>query len=65
MIVEKGLILMSDHEQYIGGQNIWKRNAKVSKKIDVFILDSETGHFFPYDGERTRYDCDSIPESEI
>jgi len=65
LIVEKGLILMSDHDQYIGGQNIWKRIARVSKKIDVFILDTESGRFYPYDGERTRYDCESIPESEI
>ena len=65
LIVEHGLILMSDHEQYAGGQNIWKRIARVSNNINVYILDTESGHFYPYDGERIRYECDSIPESEI
>ncbi|EPF20503.1 Uncharacterised protein [Cedecea davisae] len=65
LIVEQDLILMSDHEQYIGGQAIWKRIARSSKDISVFILDTESGCFYPYDGERVCYDSECIPESEI
>lgn len=65
LIVEHGLILMSDHEQYIGGKSIWQRIACVSKNIDVFILDTQNGCFYPFDGERVRYERGSIPESEI
>lgn len=65
LVVDQGMILMSDSEQYDGGQNIWKRIARVSEKIHVFVLDTESGRFYPYDGERIRYDCESIPESEI
>ncbi|QUG75124.1 hypothetical protein GKQ23_09030 [Erwinia sp. E602] len=29
------------------------------------MLDAEEGNFYPYDGERVRYDQQSIPEGEI
>lgn len=65
LILAKDLILMSDHEQYSGGQGIWRRIARSSKHVKVFVLNTENGHFYPYDGERVCYDGESIPESEI
>lgn len=65
LILEQDLILMSDHEQYAGGQGIWQRIARSSTQVKVFVLDTESGHFYPYDGERILYDGESIPESDI
>jgi len=31
----------------------------------VFVLDTEKGQFYPYDGTKIRYDGVSIPESAI
>jgi len=42
-----------------------KKIAKSSKKCRVFALDTDAAKFFPFDGNRVRYDENSIPEEQI
>ncbi|WP_226374124.1 hypothetical protein [Pectobacterium quasiaquaticum] len=44
---------------------MWARMARKEAGIQVFVFDSEQRAFWPYDGERIRYDGRSIPESNI
>ncbi|UEM38822.1 hypothetical protein [Pectobacterium aquaticum] len=39
--------------------------ARKEVGIEIFVFDSEQRTFWPYDGERIRYDGRSIPESDI
>lgn len=39
--------------------------ARKEVGIDVFVFDSERRAFWPYDGERVKYDGRSIPEEQI
>ena len=65
LVTKKNLTLMSDNEQYTGGRALCKRLAQDSAGLVVFVLDTEKGQFYPYDGTRMRYDGVSIPESAI
>jgi len=65
LVIDKNITLMSDNLHYEGGKALWKKIAKSSKKLTVFVLDTDTGKFFPYDGTRVRYEGISIPEAEI
>ncbi|KAB8305984.1 MULTISPECIES: hypothetical protein [Rahnella] len=65
LVVKKHLTLMSDNDHYTGGRALWKRLAQDSAGLLVFILDTEKGQFYPYDGSKMRYDGVSIPESAI
>jgi hypothetical protein len=65
LVVKKHLTLMSDNDHYSGGRALWKRLAQDSAGLLVFILDTEKGQFYPYDGSKMRYDGVSIPESAI
>ncbi len=67
LVLTKGLIIVSDNEQYAGGKALWKHIAKYSKKLDVFIFDSETKLFYPYDGStKLNYDGNgNIADTEI
>ncbi|MCQ6881621.1 hypothetical protein NPS68_19140 [Escherichia coli] len=60
-----GVVLLSDNEQYEGGKALWQRIARRSSELKVFILDTDTAQYYPFDGERVCYDGKSIPESEI
>ncbi len=44
---------------------LWKKIARTSQRLRVFILDTEQGTFYPYDGSRIRYDGETIPEEAI
>lgn len=65
LVLKKGITLMSDNTHYEGGKALWQRIAKKSDKLIVFVLDSDEGKFYPYDGSRVRYDGGCIPEDEI
>ncbi|PKE29789.1 hypothetical protein CWS43_13650 [Rahnella sp. AA] len=65
LVVKKNLTLMSDNDHYAGGRALWKRLAQDSTGLVVFVLDTEKGQFYPYDGTKMRYDGISIPESAI
>ncbi|GBU11741.1 hypothetical protein AwEntero_03420 [Enterobacterales bacterium] len=65
LVVKKNLTLMSDNDQYAGGRALWQRLARESNNVVVFVLDTEKGQFYPYDGTKMRYDGVSIPESSI
>ena len=60
-----GVVLLSDNEQYEGGKALWLHIARRSSELKVFILDTDTAKYYPFDGERVCYDGKSIPESEI
>lgn len=65
LVVKKNLTLMSDNNHYAGGKALWKRIAAKSKKLIVFVFDSDEGKFYPYDGERVQYDGVVIPDDKI
>lgn len=65
LINERGLILMSDNEQYEGGKALWQKIARRSTDLKIFVLDTDEGKFYPYDGTRIQYDGESIPEEKI
>ena len=65
LVNDCNLILMSDNEQYEGGKALWKKIARDASTLSVFILDTDNGKFYPYDGDRIRYDGKSIPEEKI
>lgn len=60
-----GVILLSDNEQYEGGKALWQHIARRSTNLKVFILDTDSARYYPFDGDRICYDGESIPESEI
>ncbi|WP_245000860.1 hypothetical protein [Dickeya dadantii] len=64
-LINDGIVLVSDNLQFPGGKALWARMARKEMGIDVFVFDSERRAFWPYDGERIRYDGRSIPESDI
>ncbi|GEI40892.1 hypothetical protein EC12E129_04955 [Escherichia coli O145:H28] len=59
------IILLSDNEQYEGGKALWQHIARRSTNLKVFILDTDSARYYPFDGDRICYDGESIPESEI
>lgn len=63
-LINAGITLVSDNLQYPGGKALW---AKVAREhiFDVFVFDAEQRLFWPYDGQRVRYDGQSIPEEQI
>lgn len=63
--IEADMTLLSDNEQYAGGKALWQHIARQSKDLVVFILDTDTARYLPFDGDRVEYDGKSIPESEI
>ena len=64
-LINDGIVLVSDNVQFPGGKALWSRMARKEVGIDVFVFDSEQHAFWPYDGDRIRYDGRSIPESDI
>ncbi|WP_241522192.1 hypothetical protein [Chimaeribacter californicus] len=65
LVLHKGITLMSDPMHYESGKALWKKIARTSQRLTVFILDTEQGTFYPYDGSRIRYDGNTIPEEAI
>lgn len=65
LVLRCGITLMSDFEQYGGGKKLWQKIARESDQIAVFVLDTEQGAFWPYDGTRVIYDGGCIPETRI
>ena len=65
LVLKCGVILMSDNTQYEGGKALWQKIARSSDALSVFILDTDEGAFFPYDGTKAIYDGMSIPEDKI
>ncbi|MFW7208638.1 MULTISPECIES: hypothetical protein [unclassified Enterobacter] len=63
--IEADMTLLSDNEQYAGGKALWQHIARQSKDLVVFILDTDSARYLPFDGDRIEYDGKSIPESEI
>ncbi|ANG90911.1 hypothetical protein LZP96_15705 [Enterobacteriaceae bacterium 155047] len=64
-LINDGIVLVSDNVQFPGGKALWARMARKEVGIDVFVFDSERRAFWPYDGERVKYDGRSIPEEQI
>lgn len=62
---EAGIVLLSDNEQYAGGKALWQRIAQHSESLTVYILDTDSAKFYPYNGTRVSYDGKSIDESAI
>lgn len=60
-----GVILLSDNEQYEGGKALCQHIARRSTNLKVFILDTDSARYYPFDGDRICYDGESIPKSEI
>ena len=65
LVVHQNITLMSDHHHYEGGKALWKHIAQKSRLLQVFVLDTNEGKFYPYDGTKIRYDGICIPESKI
>lgn len=65
LVLKEGITLMSDNTHYTGGQVLWKKIARSSEKLIVFVLDTDEGKFYPYDGSRLRYDGLTIPSEAI
>ncbi len=65
IVTKAGVVLLSDNEQYEGGKALWQHIARRSTNLKVFILDTDSARYYPFDGERISYDGKSIPESEI
>lgn len=65
LVLQKGITLMSDNTHYEGGKALWQHIAAKSKKLQVFVLDSDEGIFYPYDGTKLRYDGACIREEDI
>ena len=65
LVLKCGLILMSDNIHYAGGKALWQKIARSSTQLSVFILDSDAGRFYPYDGAKAAYNGTSIPEDKI
>jgi hypothetical protein len=63
--IEADITLLSDNEQYAGGKALWQHIARESKELVVFILDTDSARYLPFDGDRVEYDGKSIPESDI
>ncbi|ENO4798354.1 hypothetical protein ACBO47_003476, partial [Escherichia coli] len=47
------------------GKALWQHIARRSTNLKVFILDTDSARYYPFDGDRIFYDGESIPESEI
>lgn len=65
LVLKCGVILMSDNIHYAGGKALWQKIARNSTQLAVFILDSDDGRFYPFDGTKAAYDGISIPEEKI
>lgn len=65
LVTKCAVILISDNEQYAGGKALWQKIARETTELAVFVLDSDEGKFYPYDGRKVRYDGKSIPEEMI
>ena len=66
LIIKKGLVLVSDNEQYAGGKALWKHIARTSSELTVYVFDSVTGGFYPFDcTDRTVYNGSNIDDSII
>ncbi len=48
-----------------GASLLWQHIARRSTNFKVFILDTDSARYYPFDGDRICYDGESIPESEI
>ncbi|MGD1336080.1 hypothetical protein ACP6H1_27180 [Vibrio harveyi] len=66
LVLKLGFTLVSDNEQYEGGKALWKKIAAHSRKLNVYVLDSDTLDFHPYgkDG-RTIYTGSNIDDVEL
>lgn len=65
LVTKCGVTLVSDNEQYEGGKALWQKIARTSSTLAVFVLDTDDGVFYPYDGNKVRYDGEAIPEEKI
>jgi hypothetical protein len=63
--IKAGITLLSDNEQYAGGKALWQHIARQSKELVVYVLDTDTAQYLPFDGDRIQYDGTCIPESDI
>ncbi len=66
LVLELGMVIVSDNEQYAGGKALWKHIAQRSERLKVYIFDSEAKTFFPYkDEERICYDGANVNDEDI
>ena len=52
IVTKAGVVLLSDNEQYEGGKALWQHIARRSTNLKVFILDTDSARYYPFDGER-------------
>ena len=63
LVTEQGLSIISDSEQYKGGQAIWKKLARESKALSVYPFNVDVLQFYPNaEGEKVRYDGNNIDD---
>ena len=48
----------------MGGKALWQHIARRSTNLKVFILDTDSARYYPFDGERISYDGKSIPNQK-
>jgi len=63
--IKANITLLSDHEQYAGGKALWQHIARQSKELVVFVLDTDSACYLPFDGDRVQYDGKCFQESDI
>ena len=49
LVLEKGMVIVSDNDQYEGGKALWKHIAKKSEKLAVHVYDANIERFYPFD----------------
>jgi hypothetical protein len=65
LVLKCGVVLMSDNIHYPGGKGLWQKIAAESQDLAIFVLDTDTGLFYPYNGQKVVYDGKCIPEDQI
>lgn len=66
LILEKGMVIVSDNDQYEGGKALWKHIAKKSDKLAVHVYNEEIHSFYPFDMDfATKYTGENINDDLI
>lgn len=65
LIHKVGLVLISDHEHYIGGKALWKKVANSLDDVSVYIFNCESNEFMMSGSERLVYDGSNVSDDDI
>jgi hypothetical protein len=64
-VVQSGLTLVSDNQQYLGGQSLWRKIAKAHMADEVVYVMQKGKLLSDSDGQPIEYDGKNIPDSSI